>query len=276
MTIAGAIADYLDENALAAAIEHAGAAVREAPQDRTARGLFIDLLVLAGAYERADKQCAVATSLDPEEAVGLARLRAELRAMAARDAFFETGAVPDFPGGPSERDQLALKLSIAHRDANAKAAFAALEALEAARGVRPMTVNGALVEDFRDCDDRIPHALEALSSGGAYLWIDFERIQTLTIAPMTRPRDLAFRPAELGLTDGSVGPVLLPMIYHGTGDEPALRLGRETVWDECPSGITAGRGQRCFLSGDALMAAHELETLASATVGNSAAEARRG
>ncbi|MCF1505960.1 nitrogen fixation protein [Afifella sp. H1R] len=276
MTIADAVADYLDKNALGEAIEHAGAAVREAPQDRKTRVLFIDLLILAGAYERADKQCALATSLDPEDAVGLARLRAELRAMAARDAFFETGAVPDFPGAPSPCDQLALKLSIAHRDSDRDTALAILDALETARGARAMTVNGKAVQDFRDCDDRIPHALEVLTSGGAYLWVDFERIQALSLAPMTRPRDLAFRPAELGLTDGSVGPVLLPMIYHGSGDEPALQLGWETVWDECPSGITAGRGQRCFLSGDALMAAREVESLGQAAGEAGAAEASYG
>ncbi|MBK1623984.1 type VI secretion system accessory protein TagJ [Afifella marina] len=276
MMIADTIADYLDKNALEEAIEHAGAAVRETPQDRKTRGLFIDLLILAGAYERADKQCALATSLDPEEAVGLGRLRAELRAMAARDAFFETGAVPDFPGGPSERDQLALKLSIAHREADRDTALATLEALETARGSQAMTVNGTAVQDFRDCDDRIPHALEVLTSGGAYLWIDFERIQTLSVAPMTRPRDLAFRPAELGLTDGSAGPILLPIIYHGADAGPALRLGWETAWDECPSGIIVGRGQRCFLAGDALMAAREIESLGQAAGDTGAAEASYG
>lgn len=262
MSVASEIAELVGADDLDGAIDRAGSRVRDAPKDAGARGLLIDCLILAGDYERADKHCALAASLAPEDAIGFARIRAELRAMAAREAFYETGAVPDFPGGPSDSDQLALRLSIAVRENNPETVIGAAAALEEARGTRPMNVDGRPVDDLRDMDDRVPHALEVLTSGGSYLWIDLDRLSSLMLHPMERPRDLAFRRAELKLIDGSVGPVLVPMIYHGTANAPGLRLGRRTAWEEA-SGITVGRGQRCFLTGDRMSPAHEIATLAA-------------
>lgn len=261
MTLAANIARLLGENALSEATEEARGKVKSAPSDRTARHLYIDLLILAGEYEKADAQCNVASTLAPEDAVGFGLLRRELRGMAARRAWFEDGAVPTFPGVPTELDRLALALAVALREGEEAQARDGLAALEAARGERSLQWNGKAVPDFRDLDDRTPHALEAITSGGSYMWIDFSRIASLKIEPIARPRDLAFRRAELGLSDGASAPVLLPAIYHGTFGDPQLLLGRQTDWVEEPGGITTGRGQRCFLSGDELVTLHETAAL---------------
>ena len=44
-------------------------------------------------------------------------------------------------------------------------------------------------------------------------------------------------------------------------DPDTLRLGRETQWVEEPTGITTGRGQRCFLAGDDLVSFHDMQNL---------------
>lgn len=261
MTLSTNIAQSLSDNALDEALEEVKAYLKARPSDQEARHLYIDLLVLSGEYERADNQCSLAATLSPDATMGFALLRNELRAMAAREAWFASGAVPEFPQGPSQLDQLALRLGIAHREGNARDARAALDALENLRGEHPLIWNGKAISDFRDLDDRIPHALEVIMTGGAYLWIDFAKIAALSIEPIARPRDLAFRRAELSLIDGAAASVLLPAVYHGTGKDAKLRLGRETEWIEEATGITTGRGQRCFLAGDELVSFHDTHSL---------------
>lgn len=262
MTLFEQISALVMEGQLDEALERAKAAVREKPSDAQARHLYIDLLILAGDYERADNQCGLAATFQPDAVMGFAMLRNQLRGMAARDAWFSSGAVPDFPDGPTELDRQAMKLSIADREGNREAVKSALDELEALRGERAMRCNEVQVEDFRDLDDRIPHALEVIMSGGAYLWIDFSRIAVLEIEPIQRLRDIAFRQAQLTLIDGAVAPVLLPSIYHQPkGEDGQTRLGRATEWVERPTGLTVGQGQRCFLVGDALLSLNEIRKL---------------
>ncbi len=261
MTLSESIARSLSENALEDALDMAKAHLKSKPSDQEARHLYIDLLVLAGDYQRADNQCGLAVTFAPEATMGFALLRHELRGMAARDAWFQSGAVPEFPLGPSDLDKLAVRLGIAHRMQDTSDAKAALASLEDKRGERPMVWNGRKVSDFRDLDDRTPHALEVIMTSGAYLWIDYAKIVAVTIAPIARPRDLAFRRAELSLIDGAVASVLLPAIYHGTAGDATLRLGRGTDWIDEQTGIITGRGQRCFLAGDELVCLHDTESL---------------
>lgn len=259
MTLAASIASSLSSGALSQALDQAKDHIRTHPSDKDARHLYIDLLILAGDYERADTQCSLAVTLAPQDTMGFALLRNQLRAMAARKAWFDTGAVPEFPHGPSALDKAAIELAIVHREGGA--ARPALEALDRSRGEQSMLWNGKAVADFRDLDDRVPHALEVIMTGGAYLWIDFTKIASVTVEPIARPRDLAFRRAELSLDDGASAPVLLPAIYHGTEGRESLLLGRETEWVTEPTGITTGRGQRCFLAGDDLVSFHDMQTL---------------
>ncbi|WP_137134536.1 type VI secretion system accessory protein TagJ [Rhizobium sp. FKY42] len=264
MTLFQQISGKLAQDELDVALDLAKSAVRTGPADPQLRHIYIDLLILAGDYERADNQCAIAATLQPDAVMGFALLRNQLRGMAARDAWFRDGAVPDFPGGPTQLDQLAMKLSIAAHEGDAITTKSTLEALEALRGERAIRINGNEISDFRDLDDRIPHALEVIMNGGAYLWIDFSKISLLRIEPMRRHRDIAFRQAELTLMDGAVAPVLLPAIYHqGKAVKAESLLGRSTDWQTLPTGLTVGQGHRCFLAGDQLQALSDLHELAS-------------
>ncbi len=262
MTLRDDITRLLDADELQDAIAAAKDHVKQKPSDKEGRYLYIDLLILAGEYEKADAQCNLAATFAPQDAVGFSLFRHHLRAMAARVAWFETGAVPDFTHGPSELDQLAIKANIAARDGKVDEAVQALEELDAKRGEASIILNGGAAGEIRDLDDRIPHALEVLTNGGKYLWIDYSRIESLEIEPMNRPRDLAFRQAELTLRDGAIASVLLPSIYHSADDTTAQLLGRETLWNE-DGPLVTGRGQRCLLIGDDLVPFHEIASLSA-------------
>ncbi|KQO77677.1 type VI secretion system accessory protein TagJ [Rhizobium sp. Leaf262] len=260
MTLREDISRLLDDDQLDDATAIAREKVKTTPSDKEARNLYIDLLVLAGEYEKADAQCNLAATFSPQDAVGFSLFRHHLRAMAARVEWFRTGAVPDFTHGPSEFDQLAMKASIASREGRDADAKQALLELDEKRTGMSIVLNDGATGDVRDLDDRIPHALEVLTNGGKYLWIDFGRIESLAIEPMTRPRDLAFRNAELTLLDGAVASVLLPSVYYSADSTPGLHLGRETEWsDDGP--LVTGRGQRCLLIGDELVPFHEISSL---------------
>lgn len=241
------ISALLSDDRLGDAVERATGEVRARPQDLSARLLLIELLCLGGEFERADRQAETASRMEPGQSVGLALLRGRIRGMDARRRWFAEGAVPSFPGGPSALDEIALRLGLALREGGSAASL--LQELDAARGARAGSVDGIAVDDIRDLDDRLPHALEAITDGGAYLWIDFARISALGFASARRPLDLAYRPAKLALRDGSVADVLVPAIYAGTDGSDAARLGRSTDWVE-EGGIVTGRGQRAFLVGE--------------------------
>ncbi|NTJ44604.1 nitrogen fixation protein [Agrobacterium larrymoorei] len=261
MTLRADISRLLDDNQLDDATVLARDHVKSKPSDKEGRHIYIDLLILAGEYEKADAQCNLAATFSPQDSVGFSLLRQQLRAMAARDAWFETGAVPEFPNGPSVLDHLAIKANVSARNGDTADAATALAELDEKRGEVAITLNGKPANDIRDLDDRVPHALEVLTNGGRYLWIDYSRIESLSIAPMNRPRDLAFRDAELTLRDGAIASVLIPAIYHGSSGDVALLLGRETQWSEDGDPLVTGRGQRCLLIGDDLVSFHEITTL---------------
>jgi len=261
MTDTGTIGTLLGEDRLDDAVAFAIGALKSRPQDMSGRLLLIDLLILSGDYARADAQAEIAARLNPGEAVGLARLRGLLRGMEARRMWHAEGAVPAFPNGPSALDQIALRLNLALREGDADGAAALLAELEAARGALSATVDGGAVDDLRDLDDRLPHAVEAVTDGGSYLWIDWARIASLRLAPATRPRDLAWRRATLELRDGSQAEVLLALIYEAEDPTPAERLGRVTEWQDAAGGLVTGRGQRCLLAGEEVRVLGECATI---------------
>lgn len=235
--------------------------VKQRPADIDARRLLIDVLVLGGDLERADRQADIVQKTAPDMALGMSLLRGRLRAAQARRGWFEDGAVPAFPGGPTERDELALKLGIAMRrddDAETAAALAALAARSVSQG---LLVDGEPASAFRDADDRVPHAFEVLCSDGSYMWVDFDRIDAIAFEPAATLRDLVWRRAKLSLDDGSQTELVVCATYHGAGETDAQKLGRSTDWIEGPGGVFVGRGQKSYMRGDDVIDALEINTL---------------
>ncbi|MEO0912857.1 MAG: type VI secretion system accessory protein TagJ [Pseudomonadota bacterium] len=254
------LGEMLEADALEEAISAAGAAVKAAPASVEKRLALADLLIVAGNYERAETHARLAATAAPDLAVGLGLLRQQLRGMFARGAWGREAALPEFPGGPSECDSLAVKLALAIRAGNAGEAAETLASLEAARGTRPATWNGEEVDDLRDLDDAIPHAIEVISTGGNYLWVDMARIAVIRFKPRESLRDLAYRRAALTLRDGAEAEVLIPAVYP-QAETDAHRLARSTDWSDGPGGTVFGRGQRAYLVGDEMRGIHEAEEI---------------
>ncbi|MBA8903605.1 type VI secretion system accessory protein TagJ [Phyllobacterium sp. P30BS-XVII] len=246
----GSVSNLIESGDLQGAINVALSIAKIRPTDDAARRLLIDLLIVSGDFERADKQADILSKTIPDLAMGLALLRGRLRASDARAAWFETGAVPAFPDGPSEHDQLAMKNALVLEKSVTGTNGEATTPFPENVIHGSVKIDGRTATSFRDLDDRIPHAIEILNTNGTYMWIDFNRINRIEFQPVQSVRDLTWRQALLTLRDDSQSEVIMPATYFSRDVSDAMKLGRETDWVEAGGGLFAGKGQKCLLVDD--------------------------
>ncbi len=263
----GAAGRLFQDGKLSDAVAAANAAVRKAPADIGARILLAELLLFAGNIERADVVLDASAELDVTAAVVVAEFRQLLRGETARRQLFSEGRVPEFLGEPTPAQRLALAAVVALRAGDpAQAASHAAQA-EAARVHPRGTANGVGFDDMRDADDVLATCFEVITTTGKYFWIPPERVLSIVLHPMKRPRDLFWRRATMQVADGPDGEIYLPSIYPplATGADTlpdAIRLGRATDWQQIgAAGPTRGLGAVTFLVGEEAMTWRELESL---------------
>lgn len=204
------------------ALEALGGEVRDNPTDGQRRTFLFELLCFAGKYDRAESQLDVLADGGPEAALGGMLYRGAVQAERTRQEMFRTGDLPGDGATP-----------------------------EAASG----TLNGKPFTSLVDGDSRIGPRLEVFAAG-KYLWIPFEHLASVRIAPPKRLRDLLWAPALVrtgpGFRDQELGEVLLPVLAPLTWRHPdgAVRLGRATEWEELEDGGEAPVGQKLLLVDD--------------------------
>jgi len=88
------------------------------------------------------------------------------------------------------------------------------------------------------------------------MWIPFSLLTSIEIAPPKRLRDLLWLPAKVRTSDKyeerELGEVLLPVLtpFASQHADPAVRLGRTTVWEESADGEVMPVGQKILLADD--------------------------
>ena len=256
----------LQDGALGAAIEAQLALVRQRPTDTEARALLIDLLCFNGDFERADKQLDLLVSQKVELTVPAALSRQLARAGIARREVFDKSRAPELLSAATGFVPDALRGLIELRDGRTAEATAAFAAADAARPARGGTCNGVRFDDLRDADDVCAGVLEVLTSTGKYYWVPLSEINSIEFHKPTVLRDRLWRRASLDVRNGPDGEVFIPAIYPTPiadgPDADALRLGRETKWQDTPGAPVRGLGLRVFLVGEEDRSIHELETIA--------------
>lgn len=265
----GEIARSLQSGDLAGALAAAQACVKAAPLDAEARWLMAELLLLSGEPDRADRILDAVVGEAPAPAV--LEFRRLLRAEVARGQVWGEGRAPHFQGhDATPAQQAALRAAVLLRAGDAAAAAAAAAEAESLRPAAPGTATLAdgtelAFEDFRDADDLMAPQIELLSSGGEHMLVPLARLAELRFVPSRRPRDIAWRRAEITLKDGTEGLVFLPALYPTPpGATPAMRLGQVTEWLEAgpeEGALVRGLGQRLFLAGEEAVPAAALLAL---------------
>ena len=212
----------LDAGRLTDAIQALDNEVRDHPTDKQRRTFLFELLCFAGKYDRAQKQLDVLSESSQEAASGALFYRAALHAEKLREELF---SADEFWKKQSENP--------AHKNAAG-------------------SLNGKTFVNLSDSDPRIGSRLEVFAAG-AYLWIPFEHVVSIDIAPPKRLRDLLWATAHVQTTpafqQADLGEVLLPVLAPLTWKHSSdfVKLGRETVWSESESADLVPSGQKTFM-----------------------------
>ncbi len=191
--------------------------LRERPSDTAQRTFLFELLCFSGDYARAEKQLAVLAGGGVESETGAIVYYAALHAEKTRHELFESEA---FPTGTASSP--------------------------------PGKLNGKPFTELQDADPDIGARLEVFAAG-SYLWIPFEHLHSIEMAPPQRLRDTLWAPALVQAAPSfkgmDLGEVLIPAIYPFSWKDPdeAVWLGRITGWAADEKGREYPSGQKILL-----------------------------
>jgi type VI secretion system protein ImpE len=203
------------------AIEVLGAELRDDPTNARRRTFMFELLCFAGSFDRAEKQLDVLARDGKDAAMGTLLYRSALHAERTRQEMFRAGTLP----------------------------------LDAAPPPVAGTLNGEPFAALTDADPRIGARLE-LFAAGQYTWLPFAHIESITLPPPQRLRDLIWAPAIVRSAPSyrqlELGEVLLPVLTPGAAShpDPSVRLGRLTEWLPLEDEREAPSGQKMWLVDD--------------------------
>lgn len=204
------------------AVKALAAEVRDNPTDSKRRTFLFELLCFAGDFPRAEKQLDVLSQGGPQSEMGALFYRGALQAEKTRQEMFQTKEYPKLAVNPP------------------------------AGSIRG-TVNQKVFHTLSDSDARIGNHLEVFVAG-SYLWIPFTLLSSIQIQPPKRLRDLLWLPAIVRTSSAfqgrELGEVLLPVLYPFSWkhEDPAVRLGRATAWEENENGDSVPKGQKILLA----------------------------
>ena len=191
-------AGQLDE-----AVEWLSAHLRENPADARSRTTLFELLCFQGEYDRAEKHLAILGEGSKDTLAGALLYYGALHAERIRREMFDKSTYP----APLAGDAATLG----------------------------GTLNGKPFQSIADEDPRIGARLEVFGAGD-YFWIPFAQIESVTIEPPKRLRDLLWIPARVTTApefqQRDLGEVLIPALspLTSTHPDPAVRLGRASEW----------------------------------------------
>jgi type VI secretion system protein ImpE len=238
--------DALAAGRLAEAIQLQNRVVQDQPDDPVARLFLFELLTLAGQLRAAREQLRQIRSTDPDWPGVHRQFVRFLKAEHARSHKNRkpAGLLP-WPSHVRLRWRGVRGLRAESPDATHW-----FDRADAAAPLIVGHIDGREFEGLRDTDDRFASAFELLIDTD-YVWLPFEQVKRLTLAPLAGAMDTAFRPVQIRLATGDDVAGVLPLVYPGSHTEDgAFAAGQDTDWRIAGSGIMCGVGARVFLVGD--------------------------
>jgi type VI secretion system protein ImpE len=204
------------------AVEAVSLALRADPTDSKRRTFLFELLCFAGSLERAERQLDILCQGSQDAEMGGLLYRSALHAERTRREMFAGDGLAF--AGPAPRPVA-------------------------------VTLNGTSFDAFRDADPRLGARLE-LFVAGQYTWLPLEQIESVSLEPPRRLRDLLWIPAVVRPAEAfrqlELGEVLLPVLTASAGQhpDPAVRLGRVTEWEALDDERDVPVGQKLWLADD--------------------------
>ncbi|MBO9647899.1 MAG: ImpE protein superfamily protein [Variovorax sp.] len=252
---------------LSEVLSRAEAGVRAQPQEPRARWLLFELLCVLGQWDRALKplQTWAGLARDNESTAhvmrGLIRAEHQRTEVFAGRAEAATLTVSD-SSAPAWLDQLGEALRLAAPGGDA-AMDAADLVRESALAQAPETVGESNLLTFAwitDSDTRLGPVCEVIVAG-AYRWLAFRDLASITKAAPAHLLDLIWAQVDLVLRDGTELKGYMPMRYPvQAGDRDALLMARETIWSDVGRTGVVARGQKMWSTDAGDMALLDLRT----------------
>lgn len=234
--------------------------VKAEPSHAGKRAFFVELLCIAGEFERADQQLNTLVTLEPQSALMVGTWRQLIRAAQSRLDVYEKNAVPDVIDSPTPVIATALDLLLAIKSNDAESIHRLQEKMESLAPKNSVTLNGEQVELWRDLDDVNAYVLELLGTNGKYFWIDYSQIESIELFEPSRPLDTLWRKVTITLVNGSVGEAFIPAIYPLQPSNDEEKMGRKTEWYES-QGVVRGAGLRTWLVGETAKTLFEVQSV---------------
>lgn len=259
-TLAGAarsFRNWLRAMSLSEALSLAEADVRARPRSPQARWLLFELLCVLGHWVRALQQLQVWAGLAKDSDGTAHVMRGLIRAERQRSDVFAGRTTPAtvVAAGDAPASTWMSGMGDALRFAS-QTGDAALEAGDLARetalAAAPDTP-GACQPLGRfawvcDADTRLGPVCEVVLVG-AYRWLAFADLASITKSEPRSLLDLLWAQADLVLRDGTALKGYMPVRYPvREGDRDALLTGRETVWSEHGRTGLHGHGQKMWIT----------------------------
>ena len=239
--------ELFDAGKLDQAIEELLREVKANPSDVNNRTFLFELSCFAGDWTRAERQLDVVGHQSTQAELGVMIYRANIKAQQERRRLFTEGVQPHFLKEPPGYIDLHIKAIDQIRQGRLKEARATLDQAEEERPAIAGTFDGKEFTDFRDYEDLVAPVLELIVKD-KYVWLPFEQIKRMEIAPPKVLRDLLWANARVEATDGTIGEVYVPSLYEGTSENEndQARLGRMTDWKQIDDDLYRSVGLRLF------------------------------
>jgi len=243
--------ELFEAGKLQEAIEQVTSEVKTEPGDTSRRTFLFELLCFAGEWQRAEKQLDVIGHQSIQAEMGVMIYRANIKAEHERQCLFAEGVQPHFLKEPPAYIDLHIAAINHLRRGELAEARRALDRAEEERPAISGKLDGREFQDFRDYDDFVAPVLEVIVKD-KYVWLPFEQIKSIAIAPPRELRDLVWAGARIEALDGTIGEVYVPTLYFGTSEhgDDQTRLGRLTDWQQIGDDIYRTVGLRMFRIGD--------------------------
>ncbi|MDR2625651.1 MAG: virulence protein SciE type [Zoogloeaceae bacterium] len=240
---------WLQQGSLQDALEQVKENIRSRPEDIRERWLLFQIACFMGDWERALKQLQVCGQIDPEYEQVAQVMRGLIRSEALRAQVLAGKNTPGYViDQPPEWVLFLLEALRAASNGDIEQADATREQALSAVPDSPGEIDGAPFAWISDTDTRLGPVCE-LVVAGRYRWCPFCELSSLRLHAPQGFLDLLWARADCTLRDGTVLQAYVPARYPGSENgTDAIRLSRETAWQEQGTTGIVGLGQKTWMT----------------------------
>ncbi|SMC24983.1 type VI secretion system protein ImpE [Andreprevotia lacus DSM 23236] len=230
------------------ALQHIQDVVRNAPSHAPHRVVLIQLLLVLGQWDRAEKQLQQLELVDREYTRFCQTYLAALRGERQRLAVFKGEAAPQLPETPPAWMVTYINAMLMERTKAHSAAVAERQRAAEAAPTVAGEIDGVPFDWLADADPRLGPVVEAIIDGH-YHWLAQDEIRQIDFFPPQTLLDHVWRQATIITASGQNRPALIPARYPESPEAGApLALARATEWIAVGSDGWQGMGQRLLTS----------------------------